>query len=199
MPRMSAPETIDPFCTVEQYLAGLQRQGKQAEDLVSGLTTSQLNWRPDAGRSWSIAQCIEHLSATNRIYSTAMRKVVRRSRDHAPRGSGMYRPGGWLTRRFIVSMEPPPKQKYRAFGRIQPAPAEYQGETVLSDFLAAQEDLRAFVSECRELDLGGIRFWNPFLKGVLFTVSSGLLLIGAHNRRHLWQAEQVKGNAGLPR
>jgi len=30
------------------------------------------------------------------------------------------------------------------------------------------------------------------------TISSGLLLIGAHNRRHLWQAERVKERAGFP-
>jgi len=93
-------------------------------------------------------------------------------------------------------MEPPPKQKFRAFRKIQPKPSQYRSEEVLSHFLSEQEDLAKFVSDSRQLDLGRIRFWNPFLKGVLFTVSSGLLLIGAHNRRHLWQAERVKEATG---
>ena len=192
---MSASVTNDPTCTAEQYLAELQHQRKQAEDLVSGLTTAQLNWRPDGGQSWSIAQCIEHLSATNRIYLEAIRGVMQSGRDRGPQGADVFRPGGWLTRRFIVSMEPPPKQKFRAFRKIQPAPPEYHGEAVLSRFLAEQENLSAFVSDNRQIDLGSVLFWNPFLKVVRLRVSSGLLLIGAHTRRHLWQAEQVKSIA----
>jgi len=193
---MGTTEDITLACTAEQYLVELRRQSKQAGELIAGLTVAQFNWQPNAGRSWSIAQCLEHLTATNQVYLAAIRPAVQSSRGS--QAEIVYRPGGWLTSRFIASMEPPPKQKFRAFRKIQPKPSQYRSEEVLSHFLSEQEDLAKFVSDSRQLDLGRIRFWNPFLKGVLFTVSSGLLLIGAHNRRHLWQAERVKEGKGFP-
>lgn len=195
---MNTPDIKDATCSADQYLFELQRQSEHAKRLVSGMTAAQLNWRPEGGQAWSVAQCIEHLSATNRIYLASLYEVAEPGSGQPASDAGVYRPGGWLTRRFITSMEPPPKQKFGAFRKIQPASTEYQGEAVLSVFLAEQEKLAAFVTDRRQIDLGTIRFWNPFLKGMRFTVSSGLLLIGAHNRRHLWQAEQVKKHESFP-
>jgi hypothetical protein len=42
------------------------------------------------------------------------------------------------------------------------------------------------------LDLAGIRFVNPFLPGVRFSLATGLHVIAAHERRHLWQAWRVR-------
>lgn len=183
-------------CTADEYSAELQRQSRHASDFLRALTPAQFNWQPDGGKNWSIAQCVQHLAVTNQIYLAALRSVVQNCRK--ARQATDYRPGGWLTRRFIASMEPPPKQRFRAFRKIQPASLQYTVDAVLSRFLAEQEDLARFVSDTRDFDLGAVRFWNPFLKGARFTVSSGLLLVGAHNRRHLWQAERVKETAGFP-
>jgi hypothetical protein len=40
-------------------------------------------------------------------------------------------------------------------------------------------------------DLNAVRFRNPLVPFVCFTVSNGLIIIAAHGRRHIWQAEQV--------
>ena len=183
--------------TTEEYVAELRRQSVEAEALVGGLERTALNWRPDAS-SWSVAQCIEHLAGTNEFYVAAIRDAIERNEDQIAPGPGIYRSAGWPSRKFIESMEPPPTRKFRAFKKIVPSPTNYEDERVLSRFLEVQDDLAQFVQECREMDLGSIRFHNPFLKGVRFTVSSGLLIVGAHNRRHLWQAERVKENAEFP-
>jgi hypothetical protein len=62
---------------------------------------------------------------------------------------------------------------------------------VLRAFIAAHDQTRAMVRDAQQLDLNRIRFKNPFIGVLRFTVGSGLLIIGAHNRRHLWQARQV--------
>ena len=44
------------------------------------------------------------------------------------------------------------------------------------------------------------KFPNPFLKGLrLFDVAAGILIILAHNRRHLAQAEKVLQHRDFPR
>jgi hypothetical protein len=40
--------------------------------------------------------------------------------------------------------------------------------------------------------VNGATFTNPFIKFVRVSVATGLNVIAAHDRRHLWQAEQVE-------
>lgn len=47
----------------------------------------------------------------------------------------------------------------------------------------------------RDLDLNRIRFRNPFIGLLRYSVGTALLVIGAHDRRHLWQANQVRAAA----
>jgi hypothetical protein len=54
------------------------------------------------------------------------------------------------------------------------------------------------IREGAGLGLNSIRFRNPFIGFLRFTVGAGLLIIAAHDRRHLWQAGQVRQSAAFP-
>jgi hypothetical protein len=70
---------------------------------------------------------------------------------------------------------------------------------VLEAFLRSQEDVRTVIRDGAELDLNRIRFHNPFIGLLRFTVGTGLLVITAHNRRHLWQAERILESPEFPK
>jgi hypothetical protein len=46
------------------------------------------------------------------------------------------------------------------------------------------------------LNLGGAEIISPFAKNVRYSTYSAFVLIAAHNRRHLWQAERVLSEIG---
>ena len=46
--------------------------------------------------------------------------------------------------------------------------------------------------------IAGVRFPNPFIRGVRFSLATGLHVIAAHERRHLWQAWRVRQAAERP-
>jgi hypothetical protein len=102
---------------------------------------------------------------------------------------GPIRPG-WFGRWFIRELEPPPRRKLKAQKKVMPV-AHKNGGEVLKSFVAAHEEVRSLVREGREMDLNRVRFTNPFVRLFHFTVGTGLMVIGAHDRRHLWQARQV--------
>jgi len=58
--------------------------------------------------------------------------------------------------------------------------------------VASQADVCAFLSANADFDLAGVRFPNPFVRGVYFSLATGLHVIAAHERRHLWQAWRVR-------
>jgi hypothetical protein len=66
----------------------------------------------------------------------------------------------------------------------------------MRDFLASQDEVRAFLRAFAEIDLAGVRFPNPFVAGVRFSLATGLHVLASHQRRHLWQAWNVRTAAG---
>jgi hypothetical protein len=59
--------------------------------------------------------------------------------------------------------------------------------------MASHADVLAFVRGHADLDLASIGFPNPFVRGIRFSLATGLHVIAAHERRHLWQAWRVRG------
>jgi DinB family protein len=172
-----------------RVLSDLDAADAEARRLVASLDETQLHWQPNAGAGWSVAQCLDHLARINAIYIATLRGALQRTKPgSAPRG-GPIQPG-WFGRWFIAQMEPPVRRKLKAPKKAVPGPAR-TGPELLSAFIAAHDQVRALVHDSRELDLNKIRFTNPFISIIHFTVGTGLMVIGAHDRRHLWQAKQV--------
>jgi hypothetical protein len=117
---------------------------------------------------------------------------------HARPGHTKLQPAGWLSRYFLKKAEPPVSLKIKAPSKIQP-PSTISKNDALAHFQQSNVDVRQFTIETAGLDLCSIRFKNPFVPLLNFTVATGLLVIAAHNRRHLWQAEQVVKREDFPR
>ena len=181
--------------TPEELVAELERQSAQAEALATGLSDAALNWQPNGGKSWSVAQCLDHLVIMNRMYVKALQDAVANNRDQLEPRKVPIQPSGWFTRLFIGYEEPPPKIKLPAPKKISP-PSQLTG-AVVEEFRGAAEGVRRF-----RAPVGRNRSRRPAVKDPLFplhlTADTQLLIIAAHNRRHLWQAEKVKKNAGFP-
>jgi hypothetical protein len=168
----------------------LARSEQEARRLVEGLTDAQMNWQPRDGAAWSIAQCLDHLGRINRTYAAALQAAVQtRGPATLPR-FGPISPA-WFSRFFIRSMDAPPRRKFSTPPQAKPS-SQINREQALESFVDSHDAIRGFVHNCLNMDLNRIRFKNPFVPLLRFTVGTGLLIILAHDRRHLWQAEQVR-------
>jgi hypothetical protein len=164
---------------------------RDARALAAGLSETLGAWRVDAN-AWSVAECLDHLAIANRLYLRAMQPAADRALAEgrlrrAPAQPGMI--GGW----FVRALEPPVKPRFRgkAPKSIRPRRAPSLGDAA-TQFLASQDEVRAFLRRYADIDLAGVRFPNPFVRGVRFSLATGLHVIAAHERRHLWQAWRVR-------
>ena len=182
----------------DQDIAVLERafesNEQEARVLVSGLSEGQGTWRAQPG-SWSVAECLDHLATANRVYLAAMQPPAERALAEGRSRRGPALPGvigGW----FVRSLEPPVKAlfKTRAPRKIQPRPSPPLGHA-LEQFLASQREVVAFLRKYSAIDLAGVVFQNPFLGAVRFSLATGLHVLAAHERRHLWQAQRVRNAA----
>ena len=177
-------------------LSDLQSAEKEASEIIARTSATQANWQPNEGRSWSIVQCLSHLARTNRIYAAAMYEAVGRANVHSERASQGISPG-FLGAWFIRSLEPPVRKRMKAPSKVHPViQADYKD--ALAEFVDSHEPLRRVIEVASGVDVNRIRFKNPFIPFLRFTLGTGLLVISAHDRRHLWQANQVTVARGFP-
>lgn len=181
----SDPEDI---VTLEEALNAAERD---ALALVAGLTKEQGDWRAEPS-SWSVAECLDHLATANRVYLRAMEPSADRALEQGRRRRVPARPG-LIARWFVRTLEPPAKafSKRKAPRSIEPRTAPALADAVRA-FLASQEQVRTFLRRYAGIDLVGVRFSNPFVRGVRFSLATGLHIVAAHERRHLWQAWRVR-------
>ena len=181
--------------TSAELIAELDRQAAQAGTLATGLDDAALNWQPNDGKSWSVAQCLDHLVIMNCLYVKALQDAVASNGDQLEPRKVPIQPSGWFMRWFIGTEEPPPKLKLPAPKKL--APPSRLTAAVVDDFVSLQKQLADFVREWGETDLNDLKMKNP-LAPIQLKADTALLVMSYHNRRHLWQAENVKKNAGFP-
>jgi hypothetical protein len=164
---------------------------RDARRLIEPLDEGQGTWRREPG-SWSVAECLDHLATSNRVYLSAMRPAAERALSggrlrRRPAVPGLI--GGW----FVRVLEPPvkPRLKSKAPEKIRPRQSPALTDAA-AQFLASQDEVRQFIDRYATIDLAGTRFPNPFVRGVRFSLATGLHVLAAHERRHLWQAWRVR-------
>jgi hypothetical protein len=176
---------------LDEYLAN---QAK-AQELAGSLSIAQLNWRK--GASWSVAECLAHMAASNRAVGTAIQDAVDRKAGGQPDTGGGFPTPGFMAQMLVRSVEPPPKFKAKAGAATRPDAPSY-GKEILDTYLASHEKLLAVLQQGGAPRLSAIGFRHPALP-LRLPVDAGLALSAAHDRRHLWQAEQVTRAAGFPK
>jgi DinB family protein len=179
-------EIIDALAAVE----------RDADRIVAPLDDEQFNWSP-ARNAWSIAQCLDHLNVANARYFGAMSAAVARAEAcgltrREPIRSSIV--GRW----FVAMLEPPVRLKTRAPGTIRPARHRRKAE-VWPEFVRQHTHMRASIAAWGQVDLNRAVFPNPLARYGRLRAGTGLRIIAAHDRRHVWQASRVRAAHRFPR
>jgi hypothetical protein len=173
---------------IDDFRRQFEKLSSEADALVAPLTDAQFHWKP-APTSWSVAQCIEHLNVTARLYlpflDEAIANAIRR---------GLYGPGPfryhWIGRLFVFSLEPPPRFRTKAPGAFQPAANRPRAE-IMAGFRAYQVQYIDRLRQANGIDLARARVRSPSPYWLRIPLGSAFALTIAHERRHLWQAKRV--------
>jgi len=189
----SQHETIAPAWSV-RLATDLLANDETAKRLLAGLTKEQLNWQSAPG-SWSVGQCLEHLCIMNEVYLPPISTALKEKPDSPVEQITPGWFGGWFIRNFAEPASG--SRRVRAPAKIRPT-SHVEGP-VLDRFLYGNQLCRDIIVRAGSKNVNRIRFWNPFIPGLRFTVGTGLQIIVSHERRHLLQAERVRDAANFPR
>jgi hypothetical protein len=182
--------------TREQYLDSVRQLTARANALAKRLNLTQMTWQPKDSEGWSILECLDHLAITTNVYLDAMQASVGDARTGGE--AAVFHTAGLPSTKFANSQEPPPRTKFPAPGKIRPRPTLHP-ESILPEFLKTMDRVSSLVASSGGKDLNSVRFRNPLVPLLRFTISTGFLTIAAHGRRHLWQAEAVTQEPDFPK
>ncbi|MEJ7609498.1 MAG: DinB family protein [Bryobacteraceae bacterium] len=158
---------------------------KQIADSIAGLSTEQLNYKPGPDR-WSVREVLEHLALTEPgIFGMAMAGLK----------TPVAAPESKLTDEQFIARVKDRSQKVEAPASFRPAGKWTSGEAVISEFKARRDQNLDSLRETQE-DLTNTYFKSEL--GVM-SVYQTMLLVPAHNERHLQQINEVKASEGFPK
>jgi len=187
---------LDP--DIAMLITEIDANLSHAESITHNLTREQFQWRPAPGR-WSIGECFAHLNVTNGFALRAIETGISKGRAKIGEGPFQY---GFLVRKFIASQEPPATKKFTAPKVFLPS-AAIDLDATLAEYRRVSTELKRLTREANGLHLSRVKIEMPALPAVLrpfvkMPLGGQLLLTTTHDRRHLWQAEQVRNDPAFP-
>jgi hypothetical protein len=183
---MPVTNTLTP--PLDALFTQLDAAASRARNLVDHLPPALLGRRP-APESWSVAECLAHLTLTTDAFAPLIRQALDEGRSRRLLRSGASFRMGISARLLALWLEPPYRLKSRAPAAF--VPGLKNPESALPDFLDRQQQLLALLSGADGLALDRLRLQSPFVRRMHYNVYGAFCVIAIHQRRHRWQAEQV--------
>ena len=174
--------------TLDELEAQFAAIGSRAQALVDSAGAELCNKRP-AAESWSAAECLQHLNITSDAYFPIWQQIIANAGPRKAEMNAPYRADFW-GRLLPWILEPPARTRSKTPVPFEPAPSE-SIESVLPGFLERQERIVAALHRCRGRAIDRVKMASPIDRRIRYSIWSSFLIVAAHQRRHLSQAERA--------
>jgi hypothetical protein len=155
-----------------------------------------LNWKP-SDKSWSIAQCLEHLIISDGSYFSDLKEIT----------GGTYKMSFWEKHSPFTAMcgrlmknqlQEQVKRKMIAPAKIRPSKSEMSLD-ILERYHRNLDTFLEYISKCRYTDIDKTVITSPIVQLVTYSLRDAFYFLIRHEHRHLNQAIRVKENDKYPK
>lgn len=165
---------------------------RRAREITGPLDRATFNRKPGTG-GWSVAECLDHLNATARLYLPVLTDAIEDARARGivdGRGDGRT----LLGRVLAWTQEPPVRFRMRTYTELLPGEQEeggFEPAEVLDEFEVLHEELIVRINESSDIDRRRVRVRSALDPRLRLSLGDWFTFLAAHGRRHLWQAERA--------
>lgn len=136
--------------------------------------------------SWSVTECLEHLALTTRAFLPPIVQIItktpRLTRSRSLRCDV-------LARVLIRTLEPPYRLRHKVLAHL--APQQNDFPAAWKAFLESQDELGGIIRSAVGLAIDTAKIQSPVCSRMSYSVYGALGILAVHQRRHLWQIEQI--------
>ena len=162
-----------------------------------GFSTEHLNWKPDT-KSWSVAQCFDHLIVTHSLYFPLFEQLA--NGDTKMSFLENYSPfSGFFGRFLIKGLDPKNLKKMKTTAKASPSSSGIDGE-IIRRFCDHQLEMIAALNKLPDsLDAKKTIITSPLLGAITYSLNDTFTFVPMHCERHFDQAKRVTEAAGFPK
>ena len=181
---------------IKGVTSDLAKVADDATATFGSLSAEQLNWKP-AEKSWSVAQCLEHLIITNSLEFPAVKKALTANYQNPFCGKIPFLPS-IFGKVMIYLMRPESTRKFKAPKTFQPSKSEIS-EHIVQDLIAHQQEVLELFKQSKNLDLHKTKIVSPVSALITYSLADAFTILMVHEQRHFGQAKRVTEAEGFPR
>jgi hypothetical protein len=178
---------------IDEFRSQFEQLSADANALTAPLSDEQFMWRPTPD-GWSIAECLDHLNATARVYLPSLDEGISEAIRRGVYGEGPFK-YNWLGRLSVKFSDT--RVRLKAPDDVKPAEGRTRRE-ILAAFHAYQVQFIDRLRQANGVDLARARVRMPTNSWLRIPLGSGFALMIAHAKRHLLQAKRVMEAEDFP-
>ena len=160
------------------------------------LSPAELNWKPSP-KSWSIAQCFDHLITTHALYFPMFEKLARGDAKQSFWES--YSPlSGFFGRFLVKSLRPENVKPMKTTAKAYPASSEIGGDIIERYVDHQNQMIEAIERIPDDIDRSTRIVTSPLMSLVSYSLDDCYEILAVHGPRHFNQAKRVMENKAFP-
>lgn len=179
---------------INSVISELKKTADDASEAFGALTVDQLNWKPGE-KSWSVAQCLDHLILTNEQFYPEFDKLAAGTRKNT-----FWQNVSPLTGffgRFLIKAVTEDSKKAKAPSKSIVPPSELPAD-IVEKFEKNISDVCDKVIACADADREKVVVGSPFLSLMTYKLDDAYTVLVEHTKRHVRQAKRVMQSEGFP-
>jgi hypothetical protein len=183
--------------TIDQVCFELETTADEVEGAFGNLSAVQLNWKPSQ-KSWSIAQCLEHLIVLHSLYFPIFERLENGSAKASfwEKASPL---SGFFGRFLIRSLRPENQTKVKTRPKAFPSASEIDGGIVERFVKHQHEMIDRLKGLPTRVDPSKTIITSPLMGFVTYSLEDTFTILVIHCQRHFLQAKNVMHVTGFPK
>ena len=173
---------------INSVITDLESISEDARGAFGNLTGTQLNWKQDA-KSWSVAQCLDHLITINSLYFPIFEKL--KSGPVEKTLLEKYSPLSGFFGRYLIKASGPENPKKMKTSKIAYPSASEIDDAIVGKFEEHNRELGRYIGNISPNVDPATIITSPLAGFVTYSLDDCLTILVVHERRHLLQAKRV--------
>jgi len=179
---------------IASIISDMTAVAEDARATFGGLSNDQLNWKP-AEKSWSVAQCLDHVIKTNEQFYPEFAKLATGTRKNTF-WENISPLTGWGGR-FLIKAVSEDSKKAKAPSKAIVPPSDIDAG-ILDKFAEHIDEVNKKIQSVADVDRKKTVVTSPFLVIFTYTLDDAYTVLVEHSKRHIRQAKRVMEAEGFP-
>jgi hypothetical protein len=183
---------------MEQKLLDLTNNLKAISDDARSsfghLSGERLNWKPSE-KSWSVAQCLDHLILTNSEFFGEMDQIIAGTRKNSFFEN--YSPFSGMFGRFLINAVTEGSRAAKAPSQRIVPPSDVPAD-IVEKYCEHQAEMIEKIGKTGDVDWQKTIVTSPFLAVFTYSLADAYVVLVEHSKRHINQAKRVMQAEGFP-